>query len=337
MYPSDDTDRSVESAVARFAARAGVDGVRRLAWAVLLGITALTGSVANAGTDPAIDARLSTYAYADTRRLVHRVEFAARLLETEGDAAFERFKVRGSEWFEGPSSYLFAYALDGTCVFDALSPYLVGQNLIDVTDLNGKPVIRWGTDIARMPAPDAYGWLFYLWQDGPDLTPTWKTTYVRKVTTPDGKVYALGSGFYAVKMEHAFVRTYVDRAVEVLRAHGHESASAKLKDPTSEFVFPGASVFVLDEKGRTVVDPVFPSLAGRAMLDFRDAVGDQPILKLRNKLATADEAWVQYMWPRPGEVQPTRRVIYARKVDANGRKLIVGAEFFQATPIWMRG
>ena len=215
--------RSAASPSADVSVRAGKAGFRRLAWAAMLAVAALTGSPAHAITDEAIDARLRNYAYTDTRRLVHRVELAARLVETEGDAAFARFKVLGSEWFDGPSSYLFAYALDGTCVFDALSPNLIGRNLIDLTDLNGKPVVRWGTDIARQPAPDAAGWLFYLWQEGPDLTPTWKTVYIRKVTTPDGKVYALGSGLYAVKMEHAFVRAYVDRAVKLLREQGRPS------------------------------------------------------------------------------------------------------------------
>ena len=33
---------------------------------------------------------------------------------------------------------------------------------------------------------------------------------------------------------------------------------------------------------------------------------------------------------------PSRKLAYLRKVEVNGETLIVGADFFQATPIWMK-
>ena len=54
------------------------------------------------------------------------------------------------------------------------------------------------------------------------------------------------------------------------------------------------------------------------------------------KLAHADHAWVQYLWPQPGRPVPTRKLIYLRKVDVDGETLIIGSDFFLATPIWLK-
>ncbi len=53
-------------------------------------------------------------------------------------------------------------------------------------------------------------------------------------------------------------------------------------------------------------------------------------------LKDADSAWLQYMWPKPGASLPSRKLVYARKVKVGDEFLIVGSEFFVATPIWMR-
>lgn len=54
------------------------------------------------------------------------------------------------------------------------------------------------------------------------------------------------------------------------------------------------------------------------------------------KLAKNDEAWVQYMWPKPGGILPSRKVAYIRKVRIGEEVFIVGSDFFSASPIWMK-
>jgi hypothetical protein len=54
------------------------------------------------------------------------------------------------------------------------------------------------------------------------------------------------------------------------------------------------------------------------------------------KLESADDAWVQYLWPKPGASAPSRKLIYVRKVKVGGEVFIVGSDFFLATPIWLR-
>jgi len=69
---------------------------------------------------------------------------------------------------------------------------------------------------------------------------------------------------------------------------------------------------------------------------LRDAVGRPMVQELLQKLQSANAAWVQFLWPKPGERLPSRRVIYARKIQVEGQTFIVGSDFFLATPIWMK-
>ena len=279
--------------------------------------------------------RLAKYTYKDTQNLVSLVEDAASLIETKGDEAFKEFSRKDSKWLNA-DYYLFAYTLDGTTVFHPLRPELVGQNVMDLKDMNGKQIIRQITNIGRRPAKDASGWVFYLWEDQTQLTPTWKAAYIRKVVTPDLKTYVVGSGSYSIKVEKAFVEERVKRATRLLQSAGKAEAFKRFRNRASSFFFLDSYIFVLNEQGETVVDPAFPNKTGRSVMGFQDAVGFFAFKTALEKLDHADEAWVQYLWPKPGSSTPSRKLIYVRKVKVGEEVFIVGSDFFLATPIWLR-
>src|SRR5699024_3981032 len=118
---------------------------------------------------------------------------------------------------------------------------------------------------------------------------------------------------------------------------GSAMAYSKFRDPASQFNFLGTYIFVLDMQGTTVVDPAFPSHGGRSLLGLKDVVG-KPVMKIiLDKMHRQDAAWVQYKWPRPGTRELGRKEVYVRKVDTPKGPVIVGADAFLASPIWMRG
>jgi len=279
--------------------------------------------------------QLAKYTYKDTQDLVSLVEDAASLIETKGDEAFKEFAQRDSKWLNA-DYYLFAYTLDGTTVFHPLRPELVGQNVMDLKDMNGKQIIRQITNIGRRPASDASGWVFYLWEDQTQLTPTWKAAYIRKVVTPDLKTYVVGSGSYSIKIEKAFVEERVNRAARFLQSAGKAEAFKRFHSRASSFYFLDSYIFVLNEQGETLVDPAFPNRSGRSVVEFQDAVGFFAFKSALKKLENADDAWVQYLWPKPGSSTPSRKLIYVRKVKIGDEVFIVGSDFFLATPIWLR-
>jgi len=306
---------------------------RCASYALLAALLVLIASVAMAAGH--VKDRASLYTYRDTKDLVSLVEDAAALMERDGDKALKEFGQKGSKWFND-DYYIFVYALDGTCAFHPVTPDLIGKNVMSLRDMYGKPIIERITDVGRKPATDASGWVFYLWKDEMQLTPSWKSAYVRKVVAPNGQTYVLGSGSSGIKVERPFVEERVRAAAELLKSAGKDEAFKRFKDVSSEFVFLNSFIFVLSEHGHTVVDPAFPTLTGRDLSQFRDAVGFHAVREALKKLAHADEAWVQYLWPKPGSSVTSRKLLYVRKVVSGGETFIVGSDFFLPTPIWMR-
>ena len=286
--------------------------------------------------NPREAAKTDPYLYEDTRQLVTFVESAASLIEQRGaEAAFREFDRPGSRWRTSPT-YLFVYDAEGKNVWHGMNRELVGQNLISLRDPLGKPVVQSIVDVGRRPEANASDWIFYLWEERPDFHPDWKSSYIRKAVAPDGKVYLVGSGSSQIKVEKIFAQRRVDAAATLLQQEGTEAGFRELMDPASQFNYLGTFVFVLDDQGRALVDPSYPTLRGRDMASFRDAVGRPVVQELLQKLNSSDTAWVQFLWPKPGERLPSRKLVYARKVQVGGQTMIVGSDFFLATPIWMK-
>ena len=281
------------------------------------------------------DDRLSKYLYQDTRRLVKLVEDAATLMERKGTAAFAEFRRKGSRWFND-QYFLFVYDRAGTNTFHPTIPELVGKNLMDLRDMHGKPLIRFITDVCRNPQRDAHAWVFYLWQEKNEFEPKWKSAYVRKVVMPDGEVCAIGAGLYHLKIEKVMVQENVQSAVDLLMSEGKQAAFKEFLNPASRYSFLNTFIWVTDEWGRALVDPAFPEKEGRDLTLFRDAIGRPVMKEIIDKLHKEDEAWVQYLWPRPGAVALSRKLAYVKKVRVGEETLLVGSDFFLASPIWMK-
>lgn len=281
------------------------------------------------------DDQLGRYMYEDTKRLVKLVEDAATLMEGTGTDPFTEFNRKGSRWFND-QHYLFVYDSTGTNTFHATISELVGKNLMDLRDMNGKPLIRFITDVCKKPQRDAHRWIFYFWQEKNEFEPKWKSAYIRKVVMPDGSVCAIGAGHHHLKIEKVMVQENVQSAVDLLMAEGKQAAFKEFLNPASRFSFLNTFIWVTDEKGRALVDPAFPGQEGRDLTLFRDAIGRAVMKEIIDKLRKDDETWVQYLWPKPGAVATSRKLAYVKKVSLGKEILLVGSEFFLASPIWMK-
>jgi len=183
--------------------------------------------------NPPAPAKSDIYLYADTRQLVDFVESAAQVIELRGiAAAVGEFARPESPWRASPT-YLFVYDNAGNCVWHAMRPELIGQNLMSVRDPLGTPILQTFVDVARQPQRDASNWVFYMWEEQADFRPSWKASYIRKAVAPDGKVYLVGSGLNRFKMEKVFVQQQVDAAARLLQDRGTQAAFREFQDPAS--------------------------------------------------------------------------------------------------------
>lgn len=268
-----------------------------------------------------------SYQYAETRELVALVNDAAELVRGRGEAAFGEFRVSGGRWRQG-ESYVFVLDPQGNMLVHP-DAAMEGKNNLDLKDINGKPVIQGLLNAATTFPGKPEGWYHYQWPVPGGLLPRWKSSYVRLVTAPSGKKYVVGSGTYNDRMERAFVVDGVKDAVRQIEKKG-TAAFPLFHDPTGPFMVKDAYIFVFDSKGTDLVNPGFPNLEGRNLLDVKDARGKPVIREMLNVIETSGSGWVDYMWPKPGESVPTQKSAYVSKATMGDRWVLVGSGVYLA-------
>jgi signal transduction histidine kinase len=297
----------------------------RISLVGLVPVVLLGAMISNAQTVAAnID---QAYEHKETRELVASVKGATALLHTKGEAAFSDFRVSGSRWRQG-ETYIFVLDRDGNMIVHP-DPELEGKNEMDLKDINGKPVIR-GLIAAATSLPDKpEGWYHYQWAVPGGILPRWKSTYARLVTAPSGKSYVVGAGMYNDRMERAFVRDAVQDAVGQVEKNGG-AAFPLFHDPTGPFIAKDAYIFVIDSNGVDLVNPGFPNLEGRNILDVKDTQGKQLIRQMLKVAQTSGSGWVDYMWPKPGESVSTQKSAYVSKAKMGDQWVLVGCGVYLA-------
>lgn len=264
---------------------------------------------------------------ATSEELVALVKDATELLRTTGEAAFDEFRMAGSRWRMG-ESYIFVLDPQGTMVVHP-DPALEGKNTLDLKDVNGKPIIRGLIDACTSLPKKPEGWYHYQWPVPGGLLPRWKSSYVRLVTPPSGKQYIVGCGVYNDSMERAFVVDMVTDAAGLIEKQG--TAAFKLfHDPTRPFMVKDAYIFVIDPNGVDLVNPGFPNLEGRNIMDVKDTQGKQLIREMFTVVHDFGSGWVDYMWPKPGESVSTQKSSYVAKAQLGGETLLVGCGVYLA-------
>ncbi|OGE24736.1 MAG: hypothetical protein A3J42_03965 [Candidatus Dadabacteria bacterium RIFCSPHIGHO2_12_FULL_53_21] len=267
-----------------------------------------------------------SYENEETREIVDLVNDAAELVNAEGEAAFSDFRASGSRWRQG-EMYIFVLDPQGNMLVHP-DPAMEGKNVLDVKDVNGKPIIRGLIGAAMFPGKPE-GWYHYEWPVPGGILPRWKSTYVRLVTAPSGKSYIAGSGIYNDRMERAFVVDMVRDAAAQVEKNG-EAAFSLFNDRSGPFIAKDAYIFVIDPSGVDLVNPGFPNLEGRNILDVEDTNGKKLIREMLQVVETSGSGWVDYMWPKPGESVSTQKSAYVSKAKMGDKWVLIGSGVYLA-------
>lgn len=117
-------------------------------------------------------------------------EKAATYAKSAGTAkAFEEFSNKGAAW-QSKDLYVFAIKFDGETVAHGANKGLIGKNLIEMKDANGKLFFKEMIDTAKEKGS---GWVDYMFTDPTTKKIAPKTSYVIHVSGYDGLV---GVGVY---------------------------------------------------------------------------------------------------------------------------------------------
>jgi signal transduction histidine kinase len=256
--------------------------------------------------------------------LMTLVREAARVFEQRGEEAYPEFLKKGSKWY-GDETYFFVWTMDGIRAFDGPEPEAPDADLSESKDILGRPIGRMILDAGRSSAGE--GWLHYMYPVPPDIFPTWKSTFVKRVMFPSGKQHIIGCGVYNMQMDNAFIEDVVNRASALIAERGKE-AFGQLRDKLGPFVFMDTYVFVMTTEGIELVNPAQPSFEGKSLIDLRDLTGKAVV---RDEISAAlkdGSAWLECYWYKPGSNTQARRRTYVKKVQSVDGTYIVGSGFY---------
>jgi signal transduction histidine kinase len=105
------------------------------------------------------------------------------------DKAFKDFTDKSNTAWQSKDLYVFAYTMEGVNVAHGANEKLIGKNLIDLKDPEGKLLIQ----ALRDTAGKGGGWVEYEWPHPQTKKIESKVSYVRKFTNYEGFV---GVGVY---------------------------------------------------------------------------------------------------------------------------------------------
>jgi cytochrome c len=124
--------------------------------------------------------------------LIEYVNNAAALVSKSGPScdAFAR-----KEWMAG-DYYIFVINTDGRLACHP-NAGLIGRPSSEIVDANGMHV--GDALVAAATGSEGHGWVEYVWPRPGQTAPVPKSSYVTRVTGPDGVTYIVGSGGYSLQ------------------------------------------------------------------------------------------------------------------------------------------
>lgn len=269
---------------------------------------------------------ISPYKTITAPQLMALVRKGAAVLEKEGERAYAEFRKKGSKWF-GDHTYLFVFNMDGARVFHAAEPESEGQNDLGLKDINGRAIGKMILETGTKGS--GQGWVHYMYPEPGEIFPTWKSSFVKRVTYPDGKQYIVGSGIYNMQMDKAFIEDVVNRAAMLVQEKGKD-AFEQLRDKKGPFVFMDTYVFVDNPEGVELVNGAQPGIEGKNLINEKDVNGKFFQREIIEAATKKNGAWVDYFWYKPGQNEPAHKQTFVKKVQHGNESFVIGAGFYDS-------
>jgi len=171
------------------------------------------------------------------------------------------------------------------------------------------------------------GWVHYMFPEPEDIFPTWKSSFIKRVTFPSGKEHLVGSGIYNMKMDEFLVEEMVQQAAGLIEEQGRDAFDI-LRDKKGPFFFMDTYIFVTSPDGTELVNPGQPSLEGKNLIDMKDLKGN---LTVRDEIDLAREkgsGWLEMLWFKPGTNTPAPKMTFVKSAKFNGETFIVGSGYY---------
>jgi len=119
----------------------------------------------------------------------------------------------------------------------------------------------------------------------------------------------------------------VNKAAALVDKKG-KAAFAEFRKKDSEWFHGTTYLFAYDLKGNVLLNPAFPKREGTNVTGQKDAKGKLLHDAMITVAKTTGSGWVDYMFPKPGQTEPSQKWAYVKKVTVDGTPGLVASGFY---------
>jgi cytochrome c len=123
------------------------------------------------------------------------------------------------------------------------------------------------------------------------------------------------------------IEDLVNKAAALVNQRG-TAAFAEFRKRDSEWWSGNTYLFAYDDHLNVLLNPAFPKREGTNPHGETDANGKMFHDEFLKKVQTSGAGWVDYMFPKPGQTQPSHKWSYVEAFKADGMTGLIGAGFF---------
>lgn len=122
-------------------------------------------------------------------------------------------------------------------------------------------------------------------------------------------------------------KALVDKAAALVDKEG-KPAFAEFRKKDSEWFHGTTYLYAYDLKGNVLLNPAFPAREGTNVTGQKDTNGKLFHNEIIKTAETKGSGWVDYMFPKPGQTQPSQKWAYVKKVTIDGVPGLIASGFY---------
>ena len=128
--------------------------------------------------------------------------------------------------------------------------------------------------------------------------------------------------------KESVIEGLVNEAAGLIETKGKPALNI-IEDKNGKFCTKDTYVFVTSgETGADLINPAFQEIEGMPAENYSNPDTKAAQAMIVNAVKDKDTAWIEYLWPKPGETKPSKKRAYLKKIVINGKTRIVGAGFY---------
>ena len=123
------------------------------------------------------------------------------------------------------------------------------------------------------------------------------------------------------------IEAMVNKAAALVESQG-KAAFSEFRKRDSEWWFGNTYLFVYDKDMNVLLNPAFPQREGTNVHGQKDVNGKLFHDEFMKVIHEKGSGWVDYMFPKPGQTQPSQKWSYVKAVKIDGATGLIGAGFY---------